>query len=434
MKKVPAVRLISVLPILLMTYVSSAWGLPTWGSTPIADKYRPQVSWMESFSAGPDIVASGSVQEAVEHCDEVVGVNGYCVVEITGQSVFPVYISRSRTKLTGRAGTAQSKGPASGNWIEVGDNVSRIVIEELNLKGKNARNRYIAGIVLDGVSIRQVAIINNTISGFRSHSDAHGIGVFGRGATSKQGVRDILIDNNEVHTMETGSSESIVVNGNVYRWAISNNDVWNVNNIAIDAIGGEGTAPKRRVNGRYYPGRLDAARYGFIEDNYVADMSTAGNPAYGGVESWAAAIYIDGGHSINVRDNVVENASWAYEIGAENCLIAKNITMTGNSATGSTYGDFVIGGWNTGGFSYRKATYDCDPEQTNDSQEGHGYVRNVEARDNYFLSDPASLQESVITPQYRVWKTIIADNAMEPINADSRNGKAKGDANAIRTE
>ena len=37
--------------------------------------------------------------------------------------------------------------------------------------------------------------------------------------------------------MRTGSSESIVINGNVQRWEISDNRVVNVNNIAIDAIG-----------------------------------------------------------------------------------------------------------------------------------------------------------------------------------------------------
>ncbi|MEE9425751.1 MAG: hypothetical protein V3V18_12380 [Methylococcales bacterium] len=412
-------------------HVSSAFALPTWGSNSIGDRYRPITSWMSRFSENPHIIASGSVQAAVDQCDDVVGVNKYCVVEINNDSVFPVTISRPRVKLVGIEGTIQNNGPDSGDWIEVTNNVSFVLIEGLNLQGRNASDDYIAAIRIEGSKIRKVAVINNSISNFKSQSNAHAIAVYGTGGTSTTSIRHILIDGNTVHTMETGSSESIVVNGNVIRWAISHNDIWDINNIAIDAIGGEGTSPKRLVNGRYYPGRYDRARYGFIEDNYVSDMSTANNPAYDNVESWAAAIYIDGGSSINVRDNVVENSSWGYEIGAENCVITRNITIIGNSVIGSTFGDFLIGGYNDGGFSYRKANYNCDPDQTDDSQEGHGYVRHVTARENSFES--TAVQEDKILPQFRVWNTIIADDAIEPINADRSNGRAPGDQNAIRT-
>jgi hypothetical protein len=411
-------------------HTSTALALPTWGSSLIGDRYRPVTSWMGRFSPFPHIIASGSVQAAVDQCDDIAGINKYCVIEINDNSRFPVTINRSRVKLIGAENTLQNKGPASGNWIEVTSDVSFVLIEGLNLRGKNANNDYIAAIRIEGRKIRKIAVINNSIFNFKSQSNAHAIAVYGTGGSSAKSIRHIFIDGNEVHSLETGSSESIVVNGNVIRWTISNNDIWDINNIAIDAIGGEGTSPKRLINGRYYPGRYDVARYGFIEDNYVADMSTAGNPAYNG-EEWAAAIYIDGGSSINVRNNVVENASWGYEIGAENCIISRNITFTGNSASGSTFGDFLIGGYNEGGFSYRRATFDCDPDQTDDSQEGHGYVRNITARENFFESSPVQVETNL--PQFRVWNTIIADEAIEPVNADSPNGRARGDANAIRT-
>lgn len=70
-------------------------------------------------------------------------------------------------------------------------------------------------------------------------------------------------------------------------------------------------------------------------------MSTLNNPAYDNEESWAAAIYIDCGHHIKVTDNVVVNASWGYDIGAENCLTTRHIYMTGNSESGSTFGDLL---------------------------------------------------------------------------------------------
>jgi hypothetical protein len=44
-------------------------------------------------------------------------------------------------------------------------------------------------------------------------------------------------------------------------------------------IGGEVAAPTETKYGRVFPGTNDAARYGFIEDNRVENMSTETNPA-----------------------------------------------------------------------------------------------------------------------------------------------------------
>jgi len=422
--------LIFISSVSAVMYTSTVLALPMWGSSPVDDRYRPATSWVSRFSGSPDIIASGSVQTAVDKCDDVVGINKYCVVEINNKSQFPVMINRSRVKLIAAEETIQNKGPNNGNWIEVSSDVSFILIEGLNLHGKNANNEYIAAIRIEGSRISNVSVINNVISNFQSQTNAHAIAVYGTGESSATSISHVFIDNNDVYSMQTGSSESIVVNGNVVRWAISNNDIWDINNIAIDAIGGEGTSPRRQVNGRYYPGRYDVARYGFIEDNFVTNMSTVGNPAYDG-EGWAAAIYIDGGASINVRDNVVENASWGYEIGAENCIISRNITFTGNRASDSIFGDFLIGGYNEGGFTYSGSVFDCDPEQTDDSQEGHGNVRNITVRENFFESSLVRVEKLFL--QYRVWSSIIADEAIEPINVDSSNGQAAGDANAVRT-
>jgi hypothetical protein len=46
-----------------------------------------------------------------------------------------------------------------------------------------------------------------------------------------------------VHHLKTGSSESLVVNGNVTNFRITHNVVHDNNNIGIDVIGFERTAP-----------------------------------------------------------------------------------------------------------------------------------------------------------------------------------------------
>lgn len=40
-------------------------------------------------------------------------------------------------------------------------------------------------------------------------------------------------------------------------------------------------------------------------------MSVKTNPAYGRKESWAAAIYVDGGKDILIQENKIENSPWA---------------------------------------------------------------------------------------------------------------------------
>lgn len=135
-----------------------------------------------------------------------------------------------------------------------------------------------------------------------------------------------------------------MVNGNVKNWDIISNTVSRVNNIAINAIGGEGTSPTQVVNGRTVPGQFDAARFGFIENNHVTTMSTLSNPSYGSRHSFAAGIYIDGARDIIINNNIVTDTPWAFEIGAENCVETSNILLHNNQATQSWFGDLLIGG------------------------------------------------------------------------------------------
>ncbi len=311
---------------------------------------------------------------------------------------------------------------------------SEVIVAGLDLHGHTAET--LQGIMVRGQNINNVLIQGNEIHDFEGISDAHGIAVYGSGNTEASAIQNVIIEGNEVYDMRTGSSESIVVNGNVARWAIVRNEVYDVNNIAIDAIGGEGTAPPMQSgNGRVVPNPVDAARYGFIEENYVENMSTAGNPAYGGDAIWAAAIYVDGGHHIQIADNEVVNASWGYEVGAENCLTSAHVTLerNSNSPDGESFGDLVLGGYSQLGYR-DNPQINCDPSSTDDSVERHGYVAHVTVKDNNFQS--TRTMPAPITLQYRTTNTIIAEPdvvpAVEPVN-DMGDGSASGDENAVKT-
>ena len=406
--------------------------LAAWDALPVLDKHYPNVSWEQRFSAQPDVIATGSIDDAIYSCNDVVGANGFCVVQIADTATrTPLYLDRSRTKLVGFEGMSPLTSKNNESVISVESNTRQIVLENLELQGHNAKSKEVFGIVIAGENINGVVVRGNHIHDFSSRENAHGIAVYGSGAAAKDAIRHVLIENNNVHDMKTGSSESIVVNGNVLRWAIVGNTVKDVNNIAIDAIGGEGTSSTSVLaSGRIVPGPRDKARYGFILNNHVENMSTQGNPAYGNAHSWAAAIYVDGGTRIKIEGNTVINTPWAYDVGAENCLTTSHITIVNNSAIGSRYGDLLLGGYSETGYR-RDSSIECNPLTSFDSSEGHGYVARIRTSGNSFQS--TNTLEEKILPQYRLRGAVILDSGVESVNTD-RNGGASGDQNAILTQ
>ena len=430
-KKSPLIYVSLLALILTITIPVKGFAKEGWGAIPLSDRYRPKRDWAKRFASTPNVVANGSIGDAIESCDSIVGEGQYCVVEVTNTSSgLPLEIYRSKTKLIGVADMQPLISLKDDIFIYIGENTNKVIIEGLNIQGHEAGNKGIFGIYVEGENIRDIMIINNKIHDFNSNVDAHGIAVYGSGENARKAIRNVVIEGNEVSNMRTGSSESIVVNGNVVRWEIKNNIITNVNNIAIDAIGGEGTSPTRKRRGRVLPGVSDAARFGFIEGNTVSNMSTAGNPAYDNEESWAAAIYIDGARYIKIANNHVENASWAYMLGAENCVATRHITMIDNHATGSTYGDLYVGGYAEKGY-IRDKSINCNPKTSYDEKEGHGYIKSITVKNNHFQSSSAS--EKLVTIGYRVTHAIIIESTVQAINTD-KNGYARGgDSNAIKT-
>jgi hypothetical protein len=122
------------------------------------------------------------------------------------------------------------------------------------------------------------------------------------------------------------------------------------------------------------------------------------------------------------------NSAWGYEVGAENCLISRQITMTGNSAEESYYGDLLLGGYAKRGFVKDKSI-NCNPNNTRDANEGHGYVRYLTIKENLFSSSDTELDP--ITLQYRTTHAIIVEPGVEAVN-ETGNGSARNDENAVR--
>lgn len=159
-----------------------------------------------------------------------------------------------------------------------------------------------SGIMFEG-SGTGIELIGNRIHSIRSDEDAHGIAIYG--TDSSIPIRDVTISGNEVWNCILGSSESVVVNGNVEGFIITKNIIHDNDNIGIDCIGFEGTADKNYQ-----------ARSGVVSENKVYNISSASNPAYEG-DACADGIYVDGGKDIVIERNTVYNCDIGIEVASE---------------------------------------------------------------------------------------------------------------------
>ena len=168
----------------------------------------------------------------------------------------------------------------------------------------------------------------------RNGGDAHGIAVYGNLADHP--IADVVIRDNQLFNLELGSSEALVVNGNVTGFLIQNNLVHDTNNIGIVAIGYEGTAPDPSV---------DSARNGIIRNNTVYNVDSYGNPAYGTDRS-ADGIYVDGGRDVLVEGNIVHDVNVGLEFASEHHGRSTSfVTARNNLVYDATAIGVAIGGY-----------------------------------------------------------------------------------------
>jgi hypothetical protein len=166
--------------------------------------------------------------------------------------------------------------------------------------------------------------------------DAHGIAVYGTAAP--KAITHVVIEGNQLYSLKLGSSESLVVNGNVDGFIISNNSVHDNNNIGIDVIGFEGKSPDEAY---------DQARNGIVRGNTVYNINSYGNPAYGQDRS-ADGIYVDGGRDTLIERNIVHHTNLGIELASEHAGHATSgITVRNNFVYSNTQVGIAIGGYDT---------------------------------------------------------------------------------------
>ncbi len=215
----------------------------------------------------------------------------------------------------------------------------------INIKGikfQDYQKLDAIGIII--INSSNISIVNNEFSNIDYSSTAVGqtpnssqnsqpIIVFGRDASTS--VSNLFISGNIIHDCETGWSECLSINGNIDGFEIINNQIYNNTNIPIVAIGHEGECSNPA---------LDQARNGIIKGNIIHH-----NPS-----AYAAAggIYIDGGKSIIVENNISYNNDYGIEVGCENNgnapndPSASNIIVRNNLIYNNKISGIALGGFN----------------------------------------------------------------------------------------
>jgi hypothetical protein len=378
---------------------------------------------MNSESSSPDVIyvaPSGSDSDAGTRDAPLrtvqAGVNrlgsGGGVVELAGGTyVRQRVVLDGRDHVTVRAATgAEPVLDATGLTPPDGESAlveirggSDVAVEGLTLTGYRTRSteKVPQGILVTGAATG-VRIAGNHVHHLGNDNPtrgsfdigANGIAVYGR--DEERSIRGLKIIDNEVDHLVLGASESVVVNGNVDGWQITRNYIHHNNNIGIDAIGYEETigGPARYTD-------VNRARNGIIADNTVTDIVSKGNPSYwedGGWCNCADGMYIDGGRSIEVRDNTVKRADIGIEVAAENPRGKTNdVAVNGNHVSASKYVGLAIGGYNP----------------------TRGEAFDVRVGDNNFRGNNTLNDGSPeILLQYKVHETTFTDNVVTATNAD----------------
>ena len=162
--------------------------------------------------------------------------------------------------------------------------------------------------------------------------DGHGVLVQAEG----ERIDHLWIEGNEISQVYAGSSEVLVINGNVESFCVTRNYVHDVNNIAIDIIGYE-------LNPR------ETARSGTVADNVVLDASnywpycSRGNCAYPAGDESSDGIYVDGGAGLEIAYNVVGRTDHGIELQSENGALIRDVQVHHNVVFDSSYRHLTIG-------------------------------------------------------------------------------------------
>ena len=216
------------------------------------------------------------------------------------------------------------------------------------------------GVLIAG-SGTGISLLNNTVKNIRttagSKGNAYGIGVFGTSSTPLS----VTVSGNTVTGCLTGQSETTTYNGNVQNFVVSNNIIYDNDNIGMDAIGFEKVGPTG----------FDQAMNGDVYGNLIYNNSAKDNPGEG-KQYDQDGLYCDGCSKVTFERNTLYGNDLAIEAASEiagkvasNVIIRNNLIYANNS-NGISVGGYASSG--TGGSTditiVNNSLYDNDTKNT----------------------------------------------------------------------
>ncbi|HXY48700.1 MAG TPA: right-handed parallel beta-helix repeat-containing protein [Terriglobales bacterium] len=216
------------------------------------------------------------------------------------------------------------------------------------------------GILIAG-SGSGINILNNTVQNIQTtagkRGNAYAIGVFGISATPLS----VTVSGNTVTGCLTGQSETTTFNGNVQDFVVSNNAIYNNDNIGIDAVGFEGVGPTG----------YDQAMNGDVYGNVIYNNSAYRNPGEGNQYD-EDGLYCDGCTGVTFERNTLYGNDLNIEAASEIAgKVSSNVIIRNNLAYGANSAGISVGGYarsGTGGSAnitiVNNSLYDNDTQKT----------------------------------------------------------------------
>jgi hypothetical protein len=330
--------------VILLACVSGAFGQPnssfyvaTTGND--SNPGTQAAPWRTIQHAADTVRAGSTVKVRSGIYEELVSINA------SGNASDGFITFRSYPGETAILEAAHLTPPERGGVLTI-NNKSYVRIEGLEIRNYRTAEHQLAPLGINVIGAgSHIELLKNNVHHIEQTFDgrdapghgANGFGIAVYGTDAKTPITDLIIDGNEVHHLKTGSSESLVVNGNVTNFRITHNVVHDNNNIGIDVIGFERTAPDPAV---------DQARDGVVSGNLVYNITSRGNPAYRNDES-SDGIYVDGGTRILIEQNVIHDVDFGIELASEHkdratsYVIARNNLVYHGHTAGVSIGGYA---------------------------------------------------------------------------------------------
>jgi parallel beta-helix repeat protein len=246
-------------------------------------------------------------------------------------------------------------------------------VNYVKVRGFEIRNLVTSTSSLDPAGIRvknggsYIQLLNNNVHHIENRAtkgNAHGIHVLGNQITP---ISHIDIQDNQVHHLITGWSESLTLSGNIDGFTIMRNHIYENNNIGIDVAGFYGACSGPCV---------DQTRNGVISGNTVHHIDSSKNPAYGTGIHAAGGIYADGATNIVIERNHVYSNDFGIELASEKKGQSTSDIRVQNNYIHHNYGaGLIMGGSRSGnGGSSNNIILNNTFVENDSLQQGYGEI------------------------------------------------------------